>query len=154
MAIEKFMTDESYYRLWQNGIEGRQYEIVDGYLEKPASFNEEVDGGGFSAWAFSNNEFKIPLRSEHSSRYEKMAEWEENHINDPYTGFSFDDANVKAELSAVSNVNSTLGIQLMLGKTEDVHTALEQYREQLKSAGIDTVIKELKAQLHAFTPAG
>lgn len=154
MAIEKFMTDESYYRLWQNGIEGRQYEIVDGYLEKPASYNEEVDGGGFSAWAFSNSEFKIPLKVEHPSRYVKMAEWEENHISDPYTGFSFDDANVKAELSAVSNVNSTLGIQLMLGKTDDVHTALEQYREQLKSAGIDTVIEELKTQLQSFTPVG
>lgn len=154
MAIEKFMTEESYYRLWQNGIEGRQYEIVDGYLEKPASFDEQVDGGGFSAWAFSNNEYKIPLKVEHPSRYEKLAEWSENHINDPYTGFSFDDANVKAELSAISNVNSTLGIQLMLGKTDDVHAALEQYREQLKSAGVDTVIEELKAQLQDFTPVG
>ena len=152
MAIEKFMTDESYYRLWQNGIEGRQYEIVDGYLEKPASYSDDVDGGGFSAWALSNNEFKIPLRAEHPSRYEKMNEWEADHINDPYIGFSFDDANVKAELSAISNVNSTLGIQLMLGKTDDVHTALQQYREQLTSAGVDTVIEELKTQLQAFTP--
>lgn len=154
MAIEKFMTDESYYRLWQNGIEGRQYEIVDGYLEKPASYSDDVDGGGFSAWALSNNEFKIPLRVEHPSRYEKMDEWEADHIDDPYIGFSFDDANVKAELSAISNVNSTLGIQLMLGKTDDVHTALQQYREQLTSAGVDTVIEELKTQLQAFTPVG
>ena len=154
MAIEKFITDESYYRLWQNGIEGRQYEIVDGYLEKPASFNEEVDGGGFSAWAFSNNEFKIPLRVEHPSRYEKMEEWGKNHIDDPYIGFSFDDSAVKAELSAISNVNSTLGIQLMLGKTENVKAALEQYREQLKSAGIDTVIEEVKTQVQEFASAG
>lgn len=154
MAIEKFMTDESYYRLWQNGIEGRQYEIVDGYLEKPASYSEDVDGGGFAAWALSNNEYKIPLRVEHPSRYEKLEEWGADHINDPYIGFSFDDANVKAELSAISNVNSTLGIQLMLGKTDDVHTALQQYREQLTSAGIDTVIEELKTQLQAFVPVG
>lgn len=93
-----------------------------------------------------------PLKVEHPSRYEKIAEWEEDHINDPYTGFSFDDANVKAELSAISNVNSTLGIQLMLGKTDDVNAALQQYRDQLKSAGIDTVIEELKTQLQAFTP--
>lgn len=154
MAIEKFMTDESYYRLWQNGIEGRQYEIVDGYLEKPASYSEDVDGGGFAAWALSNNEYKIPLRVEHPSRYEKLEEWGADHINDPYIGFSFDDANVKAELSAISNVNSTLGIQLMLGKTDDVHTALQQYREQLTSAGVDTVIEELKTQLQAFVPVG
>ena len=42
----------------------------------------------------------------------------------------------------------------MLGKTGDVNAALQQYRDQLKSAGIDTVIEELKTQLQAFTPVG
>lgn len=154
MAIEKFMTDESYYRLWQYGIEGRQYEIVDGYVQKPEGYDESVDAGGFSAWAFSNTEFKIPSRSEHPSRYEKLADWSpaENHINDPYTGFSFDSTNVSAELSAISTVNSTLGVQLMLGKTDDVEAAIEEYRNQLTAAGIDTVLEELKSQLAEFTP--
>jgi putative aldouronate transport system substrate-binding protein len=154
MAIEKFMTDESYYRLWQYGIEGRQYEIVVGYIEKPAAFDEKVDGGGFAAWAFSNNQFKIPSKAEHPSRYEKIDEWSKIFMSNPYNGFSFDSSKVSSELSAISNVNSTLGIQLMLGKTDDVAAALKEYRSQLKSAGIDTVIDELKSQLASFTPAG
>ena len=152
LAIEKFLTDESYYDLWQYGIEGTQYVVKDGYLEKPEGFDETVDAGGFSAWAFSNTEFKIPLRTEHPSRYVKLDEWNENHLNDPYTGFSFDSSVVSTELSAISNVNSTLGIQLMLGKTDDVKAAIEEYRSQLKKAGIDTVIEELKKQLSEFTP--
>lgn len=152
MAIEKFMTDESYYRLWQYGIEGRQYEIVDGFIEKPESYDEAVDQGGFSAWAFSNQEFKIPTRSEHPSRRVKMEEWESVKKVNPYTGFSFDPANVSTELSAISNVNSTLGIQLMLGKTTDVKAAIEDYRNQLKQAGIDKVLEELKSQLAEFDP--
>lgn len=152
MVIEKFLTDKSYYSLLQYGIEGRQYEIKDGYLEKPANYNDAVDAGGFSAWAFSNSEFKLPRRTEHPSRYEKMKEWSQNHLSDPYTGFSFDPSKVSTELSAISNVNSTLGIQLMLGKTDNVATAIEEYRNQLKQAGIDTVLDELKNQLASFTP--
>ncbi|WP_066716257.1 ABC transporter substrate-binding protein [Clostridium sp. Marseille-P299] len=152
MAIEKFLTDQSYYNLWQYGIEGRQYQVADGFLEKPASYDENVDAGGFAGWAFSNSEFKIPLKTEHPSRYEKMAEWSKIYLSDPYTGFSFDSSKVSTELSAISNVNSTLGIQLMLGKTDNVEAAIEEYRNQLKKAGIDTVIEELKNQLSSFTP--
>lgn len=152
MAIEKFLTDQSYYNLWQYGIEGRQYEVVDGYLEKPSTYNESVDAGGFAAWAFSNSEFKIPLRTEHPSRYVKIDEWNKIFISDPFTGFSFDPSNVSTELSAISNVNSTLGIQLMLGKTDNVETAIEEYRNQLKQAGVDKVIEELKNQLSSFKP--
>ncbi|WP_310601917.1 ABC transporter substrate-binding protein [Anaerosporobacter sp.] len=154
LVIEKLMTDESYYRLFQYGIEGRQYDIVDGYLEKPASFDDTVDGGGFAGWAFSNSAFQIPSKSEHPSRYEKLAEWSKNFISNPYNGFIFSSSAVAGELSAISNVNSTLGIQLMLGKTNDVASAIEEYRSQLKKAGVDVVIDELKSQLQSFTSAG
>jgi len=40
----------------------------------------------------------------------------------------------------------------MLGKTDDVAAGIEEYRSQLKKAGIDTVIEELKSQLASFTP--
>ena len=152
MVIEKLMTDESYYRLLQYGIEGQQYEIVDGYLEKPEGFDDAVDGGGFAGWAFTNSKFKIPSRSEHPSRYVKQEEWSKNFISNPYNGFTFDTSKVATELSGISNVNSTIGIQLMLGKTDDVASAIEEYRSQLKKAGIDTVIEELKSQLESFTP--
>lgn len=152
MVIEKLMTDESYYRLLQYGIEGQQYKIVDGYLEKPEGFDDAVDGGGFAGWAFTNTKFKIPSRSEHPSRYVKQDEWSKNFISNPYNGFTFDSSEVATELSAISNVNSTIGIQLMLGKTDDVASAIEEYRSQLKKAGIDKVIDELKSQLESFTP--
>lgn len=152
MAIEKFMTDEKYYRLIQYGIEGRQYEVVDGVARKPESFNEEVDGGGFSAWALRNDEFNIPYATEDPRRYELNEKWNKVAINNPYMGFSFDDSNVSTELSSVANVNSQIGIQIMLGKTQDPKQAVEQYREQLTQAGIEKLIEEVKSQLKDFTP--
>ena len=152
MAIEKFMTDEEYYRLIQYGIEGRQYEIVDGVARKPESFNEEVDAGGFAAWALRNDRFNIPYATEDPRRYELIKEWNEVAINNPFMGFSFDPTNISSELASIANVNSQLGIQIMLGKTSDPKKAVEQYRNQLKQAGIEKVIEEVKKQLADFTP--
>lgn len=152
MAIEKLMTDESYYRLMQNGIEGRQYEIDNGVIKQPASFNKDKDAGGFSAWSLRNDKFNIPLASEDPRRYDLIEKWKGTSINNPYVGFSFEPKNVNTELASISNVNSQIGVQIMLGKTKDPKAAVQQYRSQLKQAGIDKVIEELKSQLANFTP--
>lgn len=155
MAIEKFMTDESYYRLIQYGIEGREYEVVDGVAQQPAGYDAEKDAGGFSAWALRNDKFNIPYASEDPRRYELNDKWNETAIDNPYVGFSFDSSNVTTELAAISNVNAQLGTQILLGKTTmDPVKAVEEYRNQLKQAGIDKVIEEVKSQLANFTPVG
>ncbi|GBG11352.1 hypothetical protein PAT3040_06153 [Paenibacillus agaridevorans] len=153
MAIEKFMTDPSYYNLIQYGIEGRQYEIVDGVKKTPESFNQEKDGGGFAAWSLRTDEYNLPMDSENPVRKSLYEEWDKVAINDPYVGFSFDPSKVTTELAAISNVNMQLGMQLMLGKTsKDPKTAVEEYRADLKKAGIDKVIAEVEAQLANFDP--
>ncbi|WP_026511617.1 ABC transporter substrate-binding protein [Butyrivibrio sp. LC3010] len=150
MLIEKLMTDESYYDLFQYGIEGVQFENKEGYLERPEVYNDETDGFGLAAWAFGNSDFTLKQHSEHPARYELKGKWMQNHIKNPYDGFGYDSGNVSAELSAVANVNAELGNQLMLGKTDDVDSALEQYRSQLKSAGIDDIIEDVKTQLSTY----
>jgi putative aldouronate transport system substrate-binding protein len=155
MAIEKFMTDESYYRLIQYGIEGRQYEVVDGLAKQPANFDPEKDGGGFAVWSLRNDKFNIPYATEDPRRYELNEAWNKIAIDNPYVGFSFDSSNVTTEIAAISNVNAQLGIQIMLGKTTmDPKEAVAEYRRQLEQAGINKVIEEVKAQLANFTPIG
>ncbi|WP_053985647.1 extracellular solute-binding protein [Niameybacter massiliensis] len=152
MAIEKFMTDESYYNLIQYGIEGRQYEVIDGVVEKPATFDSAVDGGGFSVWSLRSDKFNIPYASEDPRRYELNEEWNKNAIDNPYVGFNFDNSKVTTELAAISNVNAQLGIQILLGKTTmDPKEAVAEYRNQLQKAGVDTVIEEVKSQLAEFS---
>lgn len=155
MIIEKFMTDQSYYNLMQYGIEGVQYEVVDGIAQKPASYNKDTDAAGYSAWSLRNDKFNIPYATEDPRRYILNEEWKKVAINDPFMGFNFENKAVSAEISSISNVNSQLGIQLMLGKTpNDVKEAVAQYRDQLTTAGIDKVITELETQLQNFTPIG
>ena len=151
MVIEQLMTNEECYRLLQYGIEGRQYEIVDGMIVEPEGYDEEKDSGGFAAWGFRTDEMNIPSASEDPRRYILNEEWKEVAIDDIYAGFNFDSSNVTAELAAISNVNAQLGTQLLLGKTtQDPIEAVEEYRKQLTDAGIEKVIQEVKEQYEAF----
>jgi putative aldouronate transport system substrate-binding protein len=153
MVIEKFMTDESYYNLIQYGIEGKQYIIEDGVKKTPPGFDEKTDGGGFSAWSLRNDKFVVPSDTENPIRNSLFAEWDQVAIDDPYNGFSFDPSNVTTEIASISNVNSQLGIQLMLGKTSKApKEAVADYRSQLEKAGIDKVIAEVEKQLAEFVP--
>ena len=151
MMIELLMTDKECYDLLQYGIEGRQYEIQDGKIVKPASYNEEKDAGGFCAWAMRTDDLSIPYASEDERRYTLNEEWKKVAVQNPYTGFTFDDTDVSAELSAISNVNSQLGMQIMLGKTaQDPKDAVAEYRKQLEAAGINDVIEAVKTQYADF----
>lgn len=151
MVVEKLMFDEEYYRLFQYGIQGRQYDIVDGVSVTPENYDSAVDGGGFSGWALRNDDLNIPYATEDPRRYELIEAWKQTCIESPYVGFNLNTENITNELAAISDVNNTLGTQLLLGKTvEDVDTALKNYRAQLEMAGIQTVIDEVKTQVEAY----
>lgn len=154
MVIEKLMTDETCYDLLQYGIKGRQWDIKDGKVIEPSTYNKDKDEIGFSGWSFRNDKFNIPNATEDPRRYTLNTEWEKVALDNPYATFNFDPANVTTEMSAVANVNATLGIQLMLGKTQDdPKKAVEQYRQQLKQAGIEKIVAEVNSQLQSFNPS-
>lgn len=145
-VIEKLLTDKEYWMMFQYGIEGVQYDMVDGNV-----VGKEGADFGFCGWAFSNDAFVSPQASEDPIRYEYKAEWAKTAHTKPYVGFNLDTANISAELAAISDVNAELGIQLLLGKAgDDVEAAVENYRSMLKLAGIDTVIAEVESQLTAW----
>lgn len=150
-VIEKLMTDKECYDLFQYGIEGREYELKDGKITRPATFDEKKDGGGFASWAFRTDALNVPQLTEDPRRYTLNDAWSKVAIDDPFVGFSFDSTKINTELSAIANVDSQLGIQILLGKTsQDPKAAVAEYRKQLKAAGIDTVIKEVNDQWTAY----
>ncbi|MDF2802283.1 MAG: hypothetical protein K0S61_2186 [Anaerocolumna sp.] len=150
MLIEKLMTDKECYDLFQYGIEGKQYELVDGKIKQPEGFDATVNGGGFAGWAFRTDKLNIPTATEDPRRYTLNEAWSKVAIDDPFVGFTFDSSSVSSELSAISNVNTQLGIQILLGKTsQDPKAAVAEYRKQLEAAGVNTVIDEVNKQLEA-----
>ena len=145
------MTDYEYFMLFQYGIEGVQYEIVDGTVTQPASYDAATDEFGFCGWAFKNDAFAFPSASEDPIRYEYLADWAETAIIKPYVGFNLDTTMISNEIAAINDVNAEYGVQLLLGKAgEDVEAAVANYREMLEMAGIETVINEVQTQLTAW----
>jgi putative aldouronate transport system substrate-binding protein len=153
MVIDKLMNDETCYDLLQYGIKGRHWDIKDGKVIESPNYNKDKDAIGFSGWSFRNDKLNLPNSTEDPRRYTLNKDWAKVAINNPYGTFNFDSKNVSSELSAVANINATLGIQLMLGKTQDdPKKAVEQYRQQLKQAGIEKIVAEVNAQLQNYTP--
>lgn len=147
MLIEKLMTDKECYDLFQYGIQGKQYEIVDGKVTQPKNFNAKTDGGGFAGWAFRTDALNIPQSTEDPRRYTLNEAWSKVAIDSPYVGFSFDSSSVSSQLSAIANVDSQLGLQILLGKTsQDPKEAVAEYRKQLKAAGVEDIINAVKTQ--------
>lgn len=153
-VIEQLMTDKDCYDLFQYGILGQQYELKDGKITQPANFNADKDGGGFAGWALRTDKLNIPQATEDPRRYTMNEAWSKTAIDNPYAGFSFDSTSVSSQLSAISNVDSQLGIQIMLGLTsQDPKEAVAQYRKQLEAAGVNDVIKAVNDQLKDYKPA-
>lgn len=154
MVIEKLMTDKECYDLFQYGIEGKQYELVDGKIKQPDNFDATVNGGGFSGWAFRTDKLNIPAVTEDPRRYTLNDAWSKVAIDDPFVGFNFDSTAVNSELSAIANVDSQLGLQILLGKTsQDPKEAVAEYRKQLEAAGINNLIDEVNKQWAAKNSA-
>lgn len=153
-VIEKLMTDEECYDLFQYGILGREYEITDGKITQPDSYNADTDAGGFAGWALRTDALNIPQATEDPRRYTLNDEWSKTAIDNPYAGFSFDSSSVSSQLSAISNVDSQLGIQIMLGVTsQDPKEAVAEYRKQLEAAGVNDVINVVNEQLKEYKSA-
>jgi len=153
-VIEKLMTDKDCYDLFQYGILGREYDVTDGKVQQPANYNADKDAGGFAGWALRTDALNIPQATEDPRRYTLNDEWNKTAIDNPYAGFSFDSSSVSSQLSAIANVDSQLGIQILLGETkQDPKDAVAEYQKELKSAGIDDVIKAVNEQLKAYQSA-
>lgn len=152
--IEKLMTDKNCYDLFQYGILGKQYVVKDNAVSTPASFNKDKDAFGFAGWALRNDKFNIRSASEDTRRYTLNAKWNKMAIDNPFAGFNLDTTSISNELSSVTSVNATYGVQIMLGKeSSDPKTAVANYRNALKSAGIDKIIAAVKKQLSNYKPA-
>jgi putative aldouronate transport system substrate-binding protein len=152
MLIEKLMTDKECYDLFQYGILGKQYDIKDGKVIQPANFNAKTDGGGFAGWSLRTDNLNIPSSTEDPRRYTLNDAWSKVAIDSPYVGFNFDSSSISSQLSAVANIDSQLGIQILLGKTsQDPKKAVAEYRNQLKAAGVDEIINAVKSQYNKFS---
>ncbi|MGO4108490.1 DUF3502 domain-containing protein [Paenibacillus sp. YAF4_2] len=151
MAYDLIRNDEQIYHLINYGIEGVQYEVVDGKRQQPAGYDATRDDFYADFWGGRNDKLEIPsvtvwdqLESTLYAEYDKIKK------PYPYGQFVFDKTPVEAELTAITQVTGEMGPAIAYGKAGDPVKAVEQFRSKLKTAGYDKVLAELQKQMDAY----
>ncbi|MFD2611304.1 DUF3502 domain-containing protein [Paenibacillus gansuensis] len=150
MALELIHNDPDIYRLFQYGIEGEQYVVKDGLRAQPDGYDPAKSDFFSNMWGARNDKNEIPSKNEYAGIYDMFKEKAAKAKRYPYASFVFDKTPVQAELSALSNVTSTMGPAIIWGKAGDPVKAVENFRKKLKAAGYDKVLAELQKQLDAY----
>jgi hypothetical protein len=143
--------DQELYRLFNYGIEGRQYVITSpGVYERPAGYVEDKDGSSFNYWWGRNDDLELvgPLTNI-AKRDALMAVYDRVAINYPYGQIVFNLDPISSELDNLSNIYNTYMPRIALGKMADPAAYVAEFRDQLRRAGYEKCITEVERQLAA-----
>ncbi len=147
--LELLQSDPRYYRLTTYGIEGRHYRVdKDG-------FATTLPDSGFSyeamqPWGWHVDDMSLPSRDlwPEYGRIERALE----AVATPnrYASFAFSVAPVGAQVAAMMQAAERYLYPVMTGKVSDPAAAIARGVAELKAAGLDRYMQELRRQLDAF----
>ena len=142
-------TDVEIFNMMTFGLEGVHYNKV------AENRVEQIADSGYTladmAWSFGNqfNAYLLPGQQDDL--------WEVTEANNQaapvshLAGFTLDTSNLQTELAQLSTVRSEYGRGFIWA--EDYEAWKSEYKEKLKAAGVDTVIKEVQRQIDEWRAA-
>lgn len=152
MVLNEFYTNPAVYDLAMLGIEGThwkaigddQYQVID---ESNYGVNNNCNWGWNNA-NLTRQEY-IENRTALDDRYEELkSAWDKNiKPEHPLDGFNFDNSKVASQVAAVEANVATYFSPLVNGLVDDVDATIEAFRQSLKTAGMDMIMDELRAQV-------
>jgi putative aldouronate transport system substrate-binding protein len=144
-------SDPVVVNLFDWGIEGKHYvKRPDGLIEYPEGVDATNVGYGLNlGWLFGNQFLSYIFKGDSPTLWKDLDAFNKSALRSKATGFIFDSTPVKAEIAALTNVQNQYKVALECGIL-DPATALPEYREKLKAAGIAKVIVEKQKQLDAW----
>lgn len=152
--IEKAHTDRAYYDLLAYGVEGENYNLVDGavsYEGIPERNRKPAWTGiydGYMAYpAKAPGEWQAIVDKLTITEGPKLAE--KNGI-DPYEGFQFDTFGVSFELESLEKIRSEYVQPLSVGISGDIEGDISEMRRQLREASISEYLNALQQQLYVY----
>lgn len=139
-------TDPEIDNLLVNGIEGKHYEKVDDdHVRAAAGTTWETT----LYWSWPNGELATVSEGADPQQWDKVNEFSAGAANSPALGFRFDNSLVMNEITACNNVIAKYDVGLRWGELNP-DEVLPKFNEELKAAGIDTIIAEKQKQLDEF----
>lgn len=142
-------TDKEIFNELLFGIEGTHYTKTGDNSVEPVE-NSKYNYGG-AAWVFGNQFLAYTLPGQAEDVWEQTAQLNEEAEVSPLRGFTFDPANVQAEIAQISAVVAEYNNMQYVA--EDIEAFSAEKAERLEQAGIDTVMQEVQTQLDAWKAA-
>lgn len=147
MFLDLLYNNKEMYQLLSYGVEGEDYNNVDGNLR------EDIDTNRLSPdlaiYGMEKQEFMLESAASPKDyvkyRESKMAEGKPYSLN----GFTFDKSNVSNELENVTSVAKEYLMPLALGYVEK-EEGLATLKKQFENAGIDKVAEEIQRQIDEY----
>ena len=137
---------EANYRLAIYGVEGVDYELVDGRIA-PAAPNETLPEL-FYEWMFDNINYKLFPIDVSQAFIDEFLAWDDDAVQSSIFGFRFSNANVQEiELRLVEAIPEF--VPLITGFV-DFDDNYPMFIQKLKDAGIDEYVAEVQRQIDAF----
>jgi len=125
------------------GVEGKDYEIVDGRINKIAA------NDFFYEWMFRNQNYQVFAPNVEQEAIDQYQNWDNNAIVSDSLGFAFNNENVKQIETALIEVAGKEIAALRTGFL-DFDKGYEAAISALKKAGIDEYVAEYQRQLDEF----
>mgnify|MGYP001225573693 CR=1 FL=1 len=124
------------------GVEGKDYEIVDGRINKLTASEF------FYEWMFRNQNYQLFAPEVDQEAIDTYKSWDENAILSDSLGFRFNNENVKAIETALREASKDMAA--IRSGFVDFETGYPKAVEKLKKAGIDEYVAEVQRQLDEF----
>ena len=130
------------------GIEGVHYtKNEDGKITEIE--NSGYNGLGKNAWKYGNQFNALLLEDQEDGIWEETEEMNNTAMQSPMLGFVPDTDVITNELANITNINSEYRARIEFG-TEDPSVYMDEYKNQLESAGLTKVLDELQKQYDEF----
>lgn len=131
------------YQFALYGVEGKDYEIVDGRINKltPSEF--------FYEWMFRNQNYQLFGPDVAQESIDKYKSWDDQAVRSASLGFRFNNEKVKSIETALKEVVGKDLAAIRSGFV-DFETAYPKAIQKLKKAGIDEYVAEVQRQLDEF----
>ena len=145
--LELLNTDKEVFNLISFGIEDKHYTWAD---EEHIECNSESGYFPNSSWVFGNVFNAHPQVGPGADVWETTKELNDSAVKSPLMGLAFDTTDITLELAQCNKVQQTYLVSRIDRAIDDPDSYWEEYRAELKKAGIDKVIECYQKQIDEF----
>ena len=145
--LELLNTDKEVFNLVSFGIEGKHYTWAD---DEHITCDTNSGYCPNSSWVFGNVFNAYPQVGQDADVWEKTKKMNDDAEKSPLMGISFDTSDVTLELAQCEKVQQLYLVSKINRAVGDPDTYWEEYRAELKKAGIDKVLECYQKQIDEF----